>query len=437
MKQKFSVIALLTVLAAIIAMNGVGVTRNATAATPAATMAATKSMAGTMAATAAAPLAVSTATIPGSGKIAKGDDKEAKKLDGSGATFPDPLYKAWFAEYKKVTGVEVNYGGGGSGKGITDIQGQLVDFAGTDGYMTDEQITAAKGGAIVHIPTAIGAVVLIVNIPEVKEPLKLTSTDVAAIFSRKVTKWNDASLVKNNPALAKIAKDIAVARRDDSSGTTNIFTSYLAAANEDWAKTFKSGNTIAWAEGTIGGKGNDGVAGTVTKTEYSIGYVELIYAIKNKLSYANVENKAGKFVAASLTSVTEAANGFLKSTPDDLRVKIVNGEGDATYPISGYTWLLAYTDQKDAAKGLAVARLLWWVTHDGQKYNEGLGYAPLPVSVVAKAEALIGKIMVAGKPALADDILKSGAMGSMMAATKPAMAATMSMAATMAATATK
>lgn len=398
MKQKFSAITLLAVIAAMVAFGGFSAPAAAQSATPAAT--------------AAAP-------IPGAGLITKGVDNEAKKLTASGATFPQPLYNAWFAEYKKVTGVEITYGGGGSGKGITDIQGQTVDFAGSDGFMTDEQLKAAKGGAIVHIPSALGAVVVTYNLPDVKDAIKLTSDDVAAIFSRKITKWNDPALVKDNPALEKVTLGITVVRRDDGSGTTNIFTSYLAAANADWAKQYKSGNTINWADGTIGGKGNDGVAGTVKQTPGAVGYVELIYALKNKLGFADIQNKAGKWITPSLAGVSEAARGFLSATPDDLRVKIVNGDGEKAYPISGYTWLLAYTDQKDAAKGLAVARLLWWATHDAQQYNDALGYAPLPVEVVAKAEVLIGKIMVNGKPALGEDILSKGANAMM-----PAMAAT-------------
>lgn len=385
-KQKsISVAALLITLAVLIAFGGVATSSAAQA---------------TKAPTAAPTLAVAKLDYPGIGLVTKGDDKEAKALTASGATFPAKLYAAWFAQYKKITGVEVNYGGGGSGKGITDIQGQTVDFAGTDGAMTDEQIKAAKGGDIVHIPTALGAVVLTYNIPEAKEPVKLTADTIAGIYLLKITKWNDAAIVKDNPALKNVNKDILVVRRDDGSGTTNIFTSYLAAVNADWAKTYKSGNTVNWPEGTVGGKGNDGVAGVVTQTPYSIGYVELIFALSNKLGYATVQNKAGKWIVPNLKSVTEAAAGFLKQTPDDLRVKIVNADGDGAYSISGYTWQLVYTKQTDAAKALAITRLLWWETHDGQQYNEGLGFAPLPKEIVAKSEAQILKIQIDGKQAL-------------------------------------
>ena len=448
MKQKFSVIALLSILAALVAFGSFGGTLNAAAQTKAATTAATKAAttAGTKAAGTAAAAGTTAPTaapatlgaavdvkIPGVGKITAGVAGEAKNLTGSGATFPAPIYAAWFNAYKGITGVQVNYGGGGSGKGITDLSGQTVDFAGTDAYLSDDQLKAAKGGDIVHIPTVAGAVVMTYNLAQVKDQIKLAPSDIAKIYELKITKWNDPALVKNNPALASVNVDIKVVRRNDSSGTTNIFTSYLAAVDQEWATTYKSGTTVNWAEGTIGGQGNDGVAGTVSQTPGAIGYVELIFALKNKLGYAQVQNAAGNFIVPSLAGVTSAARGFLPQTPDDLRIKIVNGQGADAYPISGYTWIIAYTKQTDAAKSLALVRLLWWMTHDGQQYATNLGYAALPAEVVAKAEANIAKIGVDGKASLPADILNSGAMKAMGASST--MAATMAMMApTMAAT---
>lgn len=394
MKQKFSVVALLAVLAALTAFGGVARPSTAAQATAAATTAAGQA---------------DTEVIPGSGLVKGEDATEAKKLTASGATFPQKLYAAWFAEYKKVTGVEVTYGGGGSGKGKTDLFADTVDFAGSDAFITEKEYTDNKltPADVVHVPTALGAVVLIYNVPEVKEAIKFTPANIAEIYSLKITKWNDAKLVANNPGLKDVNKDIVVVRRADSSGTTSIFTNYLTAANPDWKAAYGAGTTVKWTADTIGGQGNDGVAGAVKQGSYSIGYVELIYALQNKLAFGEVQNPAGKFINPSLAGVSKAAEGFLKDTPADIRVNIVNGAGDTTYPISGYTWLLVKTAQKDAAKARATARLLWWATHDGQAFNETLGFAKLPVDVVKKAEAQIVLIKADGKVALPEEIAKT------------------------------
>jgi phosphate transport system substrate-binding protein len=418
MKQKFSVIALLAVLAALTAFGGVARPSTAAQATAAATVGAAATMAGTMAAETAAP-------IPGSGLVAAADSAEAKTLTASGATFPQDLYRAWFAQYKTVTGVEVTYGGGGSGKGKTDLFAGTVDFAGTDAFVTEKEFTDNKltGEDIVHIPTALGAVVLIYNVPEAKTQIKLTADNIAEIFSLKIVKWNDAKLVANNPELKEVNKDIVVVRRADSSGTTSIFTNYLSAANADWKATLGAGSTVKWAAETIGGQGNDGVAGQVKQNSYAIGYVELLYARKNKLGFAEVRNAAGKFINPSLQGVTDAAAGFLADTPADLRKNIVNATGDTSYPISGYTWIIVKTKQTDAAKARAIARLLWWATHDGQAYNAGLDFAPLPLDIIKRAEQLIVKINVDGKAALPEDIAKTVAAAPAMMATMAATAA--------------
>jgi phosphate transport system substrate-binding protein len=351
--------------------------------------------------------------IPGTGKITGPADGEAKGLNGAGATFPVPLYTKWFSEYEKLTGVKINYQGVGSGGGIKSISDQTIDFGASDGYMTDDQLQKAKGGAILHIATALGGVVLVYNIPEVSDPVKLTPDAVALMFlgekgadpDKKIDpllKWNDPRLVADNPQLANVDKNIFVVHRSDASGTSNIFTSYLSAVNEKWAKDVGAANAVKWPVG-LGGKGNAGVAGNVKQAPYTIGYVEQAYADQNKLQTALIKNKAGKFVTSNAETVSAAAAGV--TLPPDLRVKIVNAEGENAYPISGFTWLLVYETQTDPAKALTLARVLWWATHDGQKFNADLGYAPLPPDVIKLDEAQIAKIMINGKPALPDGFI--------------------------------
>jgi phosphate transport system substrate-binding protein len=370
--------------------------------------------------------------VAGSGKITGPVDNEAKTLTAGGASFPKPLYEKWFSTadsvYGKLTGVQINYQANGSGFGITGISDQTLDFAGSDGAMTDKQLAAAKGGAIVHIPMTLGGVVLIYNIPELagKDPVKLTAENLIQIYLgdtpqateaykdtkdfKPLIKWNDDRLVANNPALKDVDKYIAVVRRADSSGTTNIFTSYLSAVSPAWEKLVGGANSVNWPTG-IGGRQNPGVAGIVSQTPYAIGYVEAAYAAQQKLATALVQNKASQFVAATQETVSNAAAGV--KLPDDMRIKIVNGDGDKTYPIAGFTWLLVYEKQTDPAKALAVVRLLWWATHDGQEFIMANasdpvigGYAPLPDPAIKKAEALIAKITVNGKQVLPADYLK-------------------------------
>lgn len=394
-KQKvLSALSLVVVLALLIGMGG-----TASVATHAQTMAPT--MAGTMGAM---------MDIPGSGKITGPADGEAKKLNGAGATFPAVLYSKWFSEYAKLTGVEINYQSIGSGGGIKSISDQTVDFGASDSPMTDDQLKAAKGGAIFHIPAALGGVVPTYNIPELAgaEPLKFTPETLSLIYladagadaANKVDpllKWNDPRLVADNPQLKDIDKLIVVVHRSDGSGTTNIWTSYLTAVSPAWAKSVGAANSVNWPTG-LGGKGNEGVAGNVKQTAYSIGYVELAYAVQNNLPAGLVKNKGGKFVAATEQSVSLAAQGV--KLPDDMRIKLVNSDNADAYPIAGFTWLLVYEKQTDAAKATALTRMLWWATHDAQQFNAALHYAPLPLDAITKAEALIKKITLNGKPAL-------------------------------------
>ena len=340
------------------------------------------------------------AALAGSGLVKEKLAGEAQKLDGAGATFPAVIYTKLFDEYKKVTGVEVNYQAIGSGGGIKGIQDMTVDFGATDGFMNDTQLKDAKGGALLHIPVVMGAVVATYNIPELPstgKALNFSPDTLAGIFLGTITKWNDPKIAADNAGVTLPAKDIVTVHRADGSGTTYIFTDYLANVSADWKTKVGFGNSVNWPGG-LGAPGNAGVAGEIKNNPYSIGYVELIYAIQQKLGYANMKNKAGKYVTASLQAVSDAAANS-KALPADMRASIVNADGDTSYPISGFTWQLVYQKLTDKAKATALTRLLWWETHDGQKFAADLGYAPLPDAIVKGSETLIKSITVDGTKA--------------------------------------
>ncbi len=320
-------------------------------------------------------------------------------LNAAGATFPAPLYQKWFDEYARLTQVQVNYQAIGSGGGIKGIQDQTIDFGASDAPMTDDQIAGAKGGPIFHIPTALGAIVPTYNIPEVKSKLKFTGATLAGIFLGDITKWSDPKLVADNPDLAQVNQDIVVVHRSDGSGTTFGFTDYLSAVSPDWQSRVGKATSVNWPVG-LGGNGNPGVAGEVQQNPYALGYVELIYALQNNLAYGQVKNKAGQWVSPSLDGVTAAAAASLQTIPPDLRFSIVDAAGDGSYPISTATWLLVYKNQTDQPKAVAIARLMWWATHDGQKLNKDLQYAVVPDGLTARSEQFIKQITVDGKPAL-------------------------------------
>jgi phosphate transport system substrate-binding protein len=347
---------------------------------------------------AASPSAVAAArpTVAVNGPV----PDEAKALNGAGATFPAPLYQKWFDEYAKLTQVQVNYQAIGSGGGIKGIQDQTIDFGASDAPMTDEQLAGAKGGPIFHIPSALGAIVATYNVPEVKTRLKFTGATLAGIYLGDIQKWNDPKLVADNPDLAQVNQDIVTVHRSDGSGTTFGFTDYLSNVSPDWQTKVGKGTSVNWPGSGLGGSGNPGVAGEVQQNPYAIGYVELIYAFQNKLAYGAVKNKDGQWVEPSLDSVTAAASASLQTIPEDLRFSIVNAPGAMSYPISTATWLLAYKNQTDQAKTLAMVRLLWWATHDAQKYNNDLQYAVVPDALTAKSEQFIRQINVGGKPVL-------------------------------------
>jgi phosphate transport system substrate-binding protein len=305
-------------------------------------------------------------------------------LTGAGATFPYPIYSKWFDAYATKTGVKINYQSIGSGGGVRQISEQTVDFGASDAPMTDEELSKAKGGAILHFPTVLGAVVLTYNVPGVTKSLRLTGEAIADIYLGRITKWDDAKLKALNPGVALPSTDIIVAHRSDGSGTTFIFTDYLTTVSTNWASGPSKGKDVRWPVG-LGGKGNEGVAGIVKQTPGAIGYVELAYVKQNKLPFAEVKNAAGQFVAPTIESVTEAAAGAAKALPPttDFRVSIVNAPGREAYPISSFTWLLVYANQSDATKGKKLVDFLRWAFHEGEGLAPSLDYAPLPKNMVA------------------------------------------------------
>jgi phosphate transport system substrate-binding protein len=317
-------------------------------------------------------------------------------LTGAGATFPYPIYSKWFADYAQTTGIKINYQSIGSGGGIRQLSEQTVDFGASDSPMSDQELANAKGGAVLHFPTVMGAVVIIYNVPGVTKPLDLSGDVIADIFSGKVTKWNDARIVAQNRGVALPNSDILVVHRSDGSGTTYIFSDYLSAVSPEWSRTLGKGKEIRWSVG-LGGKGNEGVAGQVKQTPGSIGYVELAYAKQNKLPYANVRNAEGRYVTPTIASVTAAAAGKRLPRDTDYRVSIVNAPGKNSYPISSMTWILVYQNQLDRVKGQKLIDFLRWAYTSGEKSAESLDYAPLPPAMRAQLAKRLATITVAGK----------------------------------------
>ena len=312
-------------------------------------------------------------------------------LNGAGATFPYPMYSKWFSKYHDAhPDIQFNYQSIGSGGGIRQVLAGTVDFGASDGPMTDEQLAQAKT-KILHVPTVLGAVVPAYNVSGVSGEIKFTPDVLAGIFLGKITNWNDKGIASANPGV-NFPKDepIVVIHRSDGSGTTFIFTDYLSKVSPDWQSQVGKNTSVKWPVG-LGGKGNEGVAGMIRQMQGSIGYIELIYAVQNKISYGTVRNASGAFVKASLDSVTAAA-ASVKSMPADFRVSITNAPGKDAYPISSFTWLLIPAQSKDAAKGKIIADFLNWMVDDGQKMTADLTYAPLPASVVTKVKDEIKQV---------------------------------------------
>jgi phosphate transport system substrate-binding protein len=313
-------------------------------------------------------------------------------LTGAGATFPYPIYSKWFSDYARATGVRINYQSIGSGGGIRQLSEGTVDFGASDAPMTDAEMAKAKGGPIVHVPTVLGAVVATYNLPGMQEPLKLSGDALADIFLGRITRWNDPRLAALNPGVSLPSRDILVVHRSDGSGTTFVFTDYLATVSPAWAGGPSRGKEVQWPTG-LGGKGNEGVAGQVKQTEGSIGYVELAYAKQNELQIAQIRNAAGSFIAPTTESVTAAAAGALATLPQstDYRISIVNAAGANAYPISSFTWILLYENQPDPTKGRKLVDFLRWALTEGEKSAPSLDYAPLPADMrVRLADRLNG-----------------------------------------------
>jgi phosphate transport system substrate-binding protein len=313
-------------------------------------------------------------------------------VNGAGATFPFPLYSKWFSDYHRLhPTLQFNYQSIGSGGGIKQITERTVDFGASDAPMTDEELAKAPG--IVHVPTVLGAVVVTYNAPIAD--LKLTPATISGLFLGTITRWNDAALAADNPGVKLPDVPVAVVHRSDGSGTTAIFTDYLAKVSPAWKQKVGAGKSVKWPTG-LGAKGNEGVTGLVKTTPGAVGYVELAYADQNQLPMAQLRNRDGAFVKPSLESTSEAAAGV--EMPADFRVSITDARGKDAYPMASFTYLLVYRDQTDAAKGRALIDFLWWAIHDGQAAAPALDYAPLPKAVVAKVERELRTLTVQGKP---------------------------------------
>jgi phosphate transport system substrate-binding protein len=303
------------------------------------------------------------------------------QINGAGATFPHPIYTKWFDEYRKLhSDVLINYQPQGSGAGIRQITAQTVFFGASDGPMTNDQLLAAPG-KILHFPTVLGGVAPVYNLPEVSGDLKFTGALLADLFLGKITKWNDPAIAKVNPGVNLPATDVTIVHRSDGSGTTYIWTDYLAKVSPEWKQKVGVNTAVNWPAG-VGGKGSDGVTGLVKQTPGSLGYVELTYALQNKIGFGAVQNSAGEFVKASTDSVTAAATAAAAAMPKDFRVSITNAPGKGVYPISSFTWLLLYENPKDKAQSKIMVDFMKWALTDGQKFATTLGYAPLPEPVV-------------------------------------------------------
>ena len=324
--------------------------------------------------------------------------KGTKELTGAGATFPYPLYSKMFAEYNKLCNVKVNYQSIGSGGGIRQLQELTVDFGGSDGIMDEKQKAEAKAGPVLHIPTVAGAEAIVYNLPGIQRgQLKLTPGLLADIYLKKINNWNDNRIKALNSGLKLPDLTIAVVHRSDGSGTTFIFTNYLSKVSQEWKDKVGFATSVNWP-GDVGGKGNEGVANSVQQIPGAIGYVELAYAKQNNMAWAQLRNKAGTYVEPSLEGAALAADQ--PNLPDNMEVMVTDSANSKAYPITGFTWLLVYENQRDEAKADAVANLAWWMIHEGQQYALPLEYAPLKGAALKKAESLVKRIKVNGRPVL-------------------------------------
>lgn len=331
--------------------------------------------------------------VPGGGSSGGG----SVRLQGGGASFPFPLYEKWLSEYTKLNPQSrIDYQSVGSGAGIKQLQDGTFDFGGTDSPMSDDDLRKSPG-EILHIPTALGAVVITYNLPGVTRPLRFSPDVLADIFLGKINRWDNARIKADNPDAQLPAAPITVVHRSDSSGTTAAFTEYLSKVSPEWKERVGAGTAPSWPVG-LGGKGSEGVTGQVKQTPNTIGYVELTYAKQNNMPVALIKNRAGNFVEPTLDSVTAAAAESVATTPEDLRVSITDAAGANAYPIASYTYIIVYRDQKNAQKGKTLVDFLWWGLHDGANFAREKHYAPLPAEIVQRAEAKINSVTSGGKP---------------------------------------
>jgi len=348
--------------------------------------------------------AATAATADPCGVPAKGKcSTEAQALTGAGATFPAPIYTKWIDSYNQLTGVQINYQAVGSGGGIKAFTDKTADFGASDVPLTDDQIKALNGSLFL-VPTVMGAVVPTYNIPNVTASLKFTPDALAGIYLGTITKWSDPKIAAENGGVTLPDMTITTVHRSDGSGTTGVFTDYLSKISPDWKSKVGSATSVNWPNG-VGGSGNAGVAGAVKQTPGSIGYVELIYALQNKLSYGVVKNAAGKYVEASLDSTSKAADGFTmpdlgKLTGEQAKLSITNAANADAWPIATFTFLLVPKDMSDTGKIRAILRFAWWGTHEGQAFTKDLGYAPLPSGVVKTAEDVLRSVTSSGNKVL-------------------------------------
>jgi phosphate transport system substrate-binding protein len=347
-------------------------------------------------------VAITVLSVLGCSPGENGDSSAARSsgsvdLTGAGATFPQPIYSKWFSDYARVKDVRINYQSIGSGGGVRQLLEGTVDFGATDGPMSDEELSRSTRGEILHIPTIIGAVVIAYNLESVSQPLQLTGDLIADIFMGRITKWNDARIASLQPSVTLPDQDIIVVHRSDGSGTTYVFTDYLAKVSSNWANGPGRGKEVQWPVG-LGGKGNEGVAGQVKQTPGSLGYVELAYATQNNLQFASVRNQAGNFVAPTIESISAAAAGAMQlvGSDTDFRVSIADAAGPASYPISSFTWIIFYKNQPDADKGRKLVDFLRWAITEGQQAAAPLDYAPLPDDVVQAIGNRLDTVQIGG-----------------------------------------
>ena len=338
----------------------------------------------------------------GSGTTAKSDSTsggEDNTIMGAGSTFDNPLFSKMFSEYNKSNGLKVNYQSIGSGGGIQQLTSKTVDFGASDGFLNGKQ-DSALSAPVIHIPVTAGAVVISYNLPDVKDTLKITPEVLANIFLGNIKKWNDPKIAEINKGVKLPASDILIAHRSDGSGTTAIFTSYLDKVSEAWHTKVGKGGSVNWPVG-LGGKGNEGVAGTIKQTPGAIGYIELAYAVQNQMAFAKVQNKSGNYISPGIASVTAAANITI---PADAKLMLTNTDAPEGYPIAGLSWILIYKEQKyndrSAAKVAKMVKMIQWMIHDGQQYSSPLNYAPLSANAVSVGDAQLKSVTYDGKPVL-------------------------------------